>query len=122
MLSRAGKNLNLLVRITILVVLWLPTASNANQPVAPFNPSKIRIEVHAMGMTWNAEPLGSYASLQQECRLSRTQINGGAITIASGLDTSNVQVRRVAKILREDCGASVVIYDVIIRPQRPIVH
>jgi hypothetical protein len=76
----------------------------------------VYIEVHGLDVKWDGRELGGYPALQSRCKTLYSQTEGAPFTVASGIDTSQSEIRRVVKILREDCGsAHYVAYDVLVR-------
>jgi len=91
-----------------LAILMLPKQASSNQQ-APF-----KVELHGLKLTWNGQPLAGSFALKQRCGEVGLATAGNTVTLLSGLDTSQQQVARIEKILRQDCGFRQVIFEVLI--------
>jgi len=101
----------MLARTTIcvaLAILMMPKHASSNQQ-APF-----KVELHGLKLTWNGQPLAGSFALKQRCGEVGLATAGNTVTLLLVLDTSQQQVARIEKILRQDCGFRQVIYDVLI--------
>ena len=106
----------MLARTALYAGLLLPLASNADQkPAAPIAEHDVYVEVHGLAISWNGKPLGKTLSLEAMCKALRGQIADAQFTVASGIDTSQFEVRRIVKVLKGACGAHCVAYEILIR-------